>query len=359
MNFFWLLALVGHAVLWIGLVNRGHAYEIPRWLVETITLVCGAALVGIPAWAAWLWGAGGLDSLWTHPVLRGYAAVMAVLAVAATLWRAWLSVHPERRGVLLGAEKRVVDFSDSHGLSIANPVPRLFCRVPGNQVLTLSIEEKHLSIPHLPPACAGLRVAHLSDLHLSGRFGLPMYRDLIDLTNESRPDLIALTGDLIEKDACHAWIADTYARLAAPLGVFYILGNHDKKCGHAETRRLLDAAGLLDASRASTTVEHHGAAIEIVGNELPWFGPPSEFTNPHAPLRLVLAHTPDQFGWAAERNAHLMLAGHNHGGQVRFPPLGAILSPSKHGARYNSGVFRRKGTVMHVTRGAGSLAPFR
>lgn len=346
-------------MLWIGLVNRGHAYQIPRWLVETITIVCGIALVSIPAWGLWVFYSGGLPALRSSQPLSGYGTVMAVLAIAATLWRAWLAVHPERRGVLLGKQTQVVDFKSKYGLSIANPVPRMFCRAPGNEVLTVSVEEKRLSIPSLPPECAGLRVAHLADLHLSGRFGLPMYRDIIDLTNQAQPDLIALTGDLIEKDACHAWIAETYARLQAPLGVFYILGNHDKKCGHAETRRLLDAAGLMDASRAPTTIEHNGATIEIVGNELPWFGPPSEFANPNANMRLVLAHTPDQFSWAVERNAHLMLAGHNHGGQVRFPPLGAVLSPSTHGTRYNSGVFRQRGTVMHVTRGAGSLAPFR
>jgi predicted MPP superfamily phosphohydrolase len=77
------------------------------------------------------------------------------------------------------------------------------------------------------------------------------------------------------------------------------------------------------------------------------------------PLRILLAHGPDQFGWAQQNDFDLMLAGHNHGGQIRLPFLGAILAPSLGGTRYASGVFRRGRSVMHVSRGTGSLTPVR
>ena len=76
-------------------------------------------------------------------------------------------------------------------------------------------------------------------------------------------------------------------------------------------------------------------------------------------LRVVLAHTPDQYAWSRQADADLMLAGHTHGGQVQLPWLGVIASPSLYGSRYACGVFRSGPTVMHVTRGVGGERPVR
>ncbi|MEN0111081.1 MAG: metallophosphoesterase, partial [Planctomycetota bacterium] len=78
-----------------------------------------------------------------------------------------------------------------------------------------------------------------------------------------------------------------------------------------------------------------------------------------ASLRLRLVHTPDRFAAACAAGEHLVLAGHNHGGQVCCPGVGPLLCPSRHGVRYAAGTFRRGGTVMHVGRGTGSLFPLR
>jgi predicted MPP superfamily phosphohydrolase len=76
-------------------------------------------------------------------------------------------------------------------------------------------------------------------------------------------------------------------------------------------------------------------------------------------LRVALVHSPDQFGWAQANDIDLVLAGHLHGGQVCLPLLGPIMSPSLQGVRYAAGVFKAGNTVMHVSRGAGSLTPLR
>jgi len=76
-------------------------------------------------------------------------------------------------------------------------------------------------------------------------------------------------------------------------------------------------------------------------------------------LRIVLAHTPDQFAWARAQNADLMLAGHTHGGQICIPPLGAIFSPTAAGVRYISGIFYAPPTVLHVSRGLSGDIPIR
>ena len=103
----------------------------------------------------------------------------------------------------------------------------------------------------------------------------------------------------------------------------------------------------------------------MAGTETPWFGanprvPPRTFDENGVPIaRILLSHSPDQIPWARRQNFDLMLAGHTHGGQIRFPVLGPIVAPSLFGVRYASGVFHEAPTLMHVSRGVSGLDPIR
>ncbi|MFP6613093.1 MAG: metallophosphoesterase, partial [Pirellulales bacterium] len=103
----------------------------------------------------------------------------------------------------------------------------------------------------------------------------------------------------------------------------------------------------------------------LAGNELPWFPPAADMSTANSRgddsqlLRIVLAHSPDQFVWARQHDADLMLAGHTHGGQIRLPVIGAIVSPSRYGTRYACGAFFEPPTVMHVSRGISGTVPVR
>jgi hypothetical protein len=77
------------------------------------------------------------------------------------------------------------------------------------------------------------------------------------------------------------------------------------------------------------------------------------------PFRIAVAHSPDQFGWARYYDFDLMLAGHTHGGQIRFPLIGPVFSPSHHGVRYAAGTFYQPPTLMHVSRGLSGTRPLR
>jgi predicted MPP superfamily phosphohydrolase len=77
------------------------------------------------------------------------------------------------------------------------------------------------------------------------------------------------------------------------------------------------------------------------------------------PLRIGLAHGPDQLAWAQSLEIDLLLVGHTHGGQIRIPPLGAIFSPTADGVKYVSGVFHLPPTILHVSRGISSQIPLR
>ena len=102
----------------------------------------------------------------------------------------------------------------------------------------------------------------------------------------------------------------------------------------------------------------------MAGNELPWFPPAADLSQapppaPDGPLRIVLAHSPDQIAWAQSADVDLMLAGHTHGGQIRLPLLGPIFVPSRWGVHYASGLFHAAPTTMHVSRGVSAEFPVR
>ncbi len=364
------LGAVGHVILWVMLVNRLHALAINRRVMNLLTALCGLALVSLPvAVATTLWWLAPVEAVGRGSLFWAaawsYVAGCDMLAIVVPIQWLWHAFHPERLGAVVKNDTTVLDLRKSAGSLIAPGIPTWLSRIPGNEVLTVHFQEKHLAIPGLPAACEGLRIVHLTDLHMSGRIAKDYFSTVMDEVSRLQPDLVAVTGDLVEHDRCLDWIPDALGRLHAPGGVYFVLGNHDKK---VRRQRLLDAlaeAGwtYVGGRWLQTTVRD--APLVIAGNELPWYSPAANLADcpPHddagLPLRLLLAHTPDQFGWAQTNNVDLMLAGHNHGGQIRMPFVGAVLAPSLFGTRYASGVFRRNGTVLHVSRGTSSLAVVR
>jgi predicted MPP superfamily phosphohydrolase len=76
-------------------------------------------------------------------------------------------------------------------------------------------------------------------------------------------------------------------------------------------------------------------------------------------FRIGVSHSPDQLPWAKQLGVSLLLCGHTHGGQIRFPWIGPIIAPSKYGSRFASGVFYQSPTLMHVSRGISGVHPIR
>ena len=377
-----LAAFVGHFSLAVWLYNRLHALAGPVWLLKTlerlVLLLAAAVLVVYLG-----------RSLWTGDVAPPTSG--AGLAYAALCWMAAVLVIPlwlvpklrEREpAALLANDTQVIDIAQRLGRRpVQGASARFFAALPGNEIFRLHVHRKTLHLPGLPAELDGLRIAHLSDLHMIGHVTEDFYGEVVDTTNALEPDLICLTGDILEKHGCFPWIPRTLGRLQAPHGKFFILGNHELRLGNvAPLREALTAAGLTDLGSRYETLSINGANVLLAGNELPWFGTSpslpsaergtrnaerdvhsdsSQLRTPRSEFRILLSHTPDQLPWARARGFDLVLAGHNHGGQIRLPWLGALISPSWYGWRYAGGLYHEPPTVLHVSRGIAAKHPIR
>lgn len=363
------LALLGHALAWTAVVNRLHGWAGPRRVVKTLTYLCavGVAFVPLAIVAKWALTPRGEFNLFATDTLVGvYAWGCAALGAVALVVKPWVEYVRHNRSVLVDWKSERVDSAQALGSKpLEGKLARLLDYFPHNEATALSIDRKRLALPRLPEALEGLTIAHLSDLHMTGQIGVDYFCHLVERVNALRPDVIAITGDIVEKRKCWPWLERSLGQLCAPLGVYFVLGNHDAYVDADHTRRLLEDAGLICLSGRWARSHWNGVPVMLGGNELPWMSPAAPLdvlpprSDPPTDFRLALCHTPDQFQWCCRADVDLALAGHTHGGQVQAPVLGVVLSPSLFGARYACGVFRRGDTVLHVSRGIAGATPLR
>jgi predicted MPP superfamily phosphohydrolase len=183
--------------------------------------------------------------------------------------------------------------------------------------------------------------------------------------NASEPDLVLLAGDYVIHGIAGGTfvppedIAPVLAGLEAPLGVFAVLGNHDWWLDGPRVRLALESAGI----RVIDDEAVRPSGFWLVGLGDLWEAPPDipavlEAIDDAAPV-IAFTHNPDVFPQMPPRVA-LTLAGHTHGGQVRFPILGAPVVPSSYGQRYAHGHVVENGRHLFVTSGLGtSIIPAR
>ncbi len=361
-------ALIGHGYLWIAPVNRLHALPGPRWLVDLATLLCVLLFLVLPTAVLFFGTQLDLGNLSGGSWSRGYGLRGYVLLCACWGTAKLLLFNPlERRGrdnrrTLLAATQTSIDLRPHLGdQPLRGFYPRLLGLVPGNQILRLTVDQKKLVIPRLDPQLEGLVIAHLSDFHMTGRVEKRWFDLLTEEVNRREPDLIAITGDIIDSETCWSWLADSLGKLRAKHGVYFIFGNHDFYVDRMQTKQRLTDAGLVYLGGQCVETDC-GAPVQLIGNERPWAPEVADFPKRPAaesPLRIALLHTPDQLDCAIEQGADLALAGHTHDGQIRIPLLGAVACPSRYGTRYAGGVFRHGDTVLHVTRGLSGKTPLR
>jgi len=229
------------------------------------------------------------------------------------------------------------------------------------------------------PAGRRLSICVIADIHAGGpNMGLARVRQVVDASNALGCDLIVLMGDyfathpfVTEVVAGPAW-AGELARLAAPLGVYAIYGNHDWWYDIAGVRKAFKDVRIPAMENEAVLLGPPGRRFWLagLGDQLAhWLGPHNFRGEDDLPGTLaqvttddpviLLAHEPDIFRHVPDR-VSLTLAGHTHGGQIRLPFVPPVWAPSSYGARYAYGHIVERGRHMIVSGGLGcSKVPLR
>ncbi len=365
------LLVLGHIAACIFFINRLHATALPYVLMKFIDVLWYPTLFGVPALLLYCLLIDIPAEIAQQPWLQLLAWLYGGLCLLATLAiaPAWV-----RHLTDSGTTSRLTS-NDTRRIDVAQQLQQrpagnwrtdFASRIPTNQVFELHVEQKTLRMPRLSPALDGLTISHLSDLHFTGQITRPYFELVMEETNALNSDLIVISGDIIDKMACFAWLRGLLGQLRSRYGCFFVLGNHDLRIrNELRLRTELVDNGLIDLGGRWQTIEIHGQPILLAGNELPWFAPAADLKScPRPPrhgrlLRIAVAHSPDQYPWAQSYDFDLLLAGHTHGGQIRFPVIGPVFSPSRFGVKYCAGTFYEDPTLMHVSRGISGTRPLR
>jgi hypothetical protein len=229
------------------------------------------------------------------------------------------------------------------------------------------LQELELEVPGLPPELDGLRIVHLSDFHLGvPSRGSHAVERAVEWAAERRPDLVAITGDLLTHPRGEQRLRRVIDRLPTP--AYAVLGNHDVAISRDPRAR---ASNLVELG-AVTLLRDEGAMVELRGKRV-WVAgvhprlivrggrkvDPSSLSR-EADFRILLCHYPRVFDRVEPGSFELVLAGHMHDGQITVPYPGGKVRLAHPGARYQRGVYRAGAGVMHVSPGLGTtFVPFR
>lgn len=225
----------------------------------------------------------------------------------------------------------------------------------------------------IPSAFTGYKILQVSDLH-NAEFGKNQ-STLIDKTKEIDPDIIFITGDLIDSYSTNIDISVEYIKGIATIApTYFIPGNHESRIeSYKELCDKLTSTGVKILDNKTTIIEKDSSLIGLMGVEDPSFiktqNQNEEFksilTNLskdiNTDFKILLSHRPERLSDYEDTNVDLVFSGHAHGGQFRIPFLGGLLAPNQGFLpKYTSGIYKKNNTSMIVSRGLGnSIFPFR
>ena len=243
----------------------------------------------------------------------------------------------------------------------------------GNTALELN---KHtIESNKIPKAFDGYKIAQVSDLH-NAEIGAEN-EELLAMIEAADPDIIAITGDMIDSRRTNVETALDFAEKAVKLApCYYVNGNHELRVSeYEELKKGLLKLGVVVLENESTKINIKNQEITVIGisdpsleaNEL--WSVEAEVVNNHLGelikaddnYKLVLSHRPEMLEIYCEAGADLVLTGHAHGGQIRLPFVGGVIAPHQgFFPEYDGGLYIKEETNMIVSRGIGnSLFPLR
>jgi len=295
------------------------------------------------------------------PAAKLGAAWLVGAACVGVYWlvdRAHRNAHPERvKGVRYQAPD-VIRIRKAH-----MPIAILRRLGAHNDVYDIEVTRHEVVIDDLPQAFDGYRIAFLTDTHVAPFVRRAFYAALIAQVDAFDPDLILLGGDFVSFRRHIGLMAEV---IAAPLhardGVLAVLGNHDYWSHGDEVKAAMEARGVRFIINDSYVVRRNGAELPVVGVDEIYRGEPDvgrAFANVKFGPCIGVTHHPDAIDILDDRRIDLLVAGHTHGGQIRFPFFGALVVPSVHEGRYAEGFHRVGNVLLYVSRGIGAIPPVR
>lgn len=249
-------------------------------------------------------------------------------------------------------------------------LPLLIWTIWSNTALQLT--EFTIQSPEISEAFDGFRIAQVSDLHNGG-----LAEKVLTKLRSLQPDIIAITGDLIDSRHTDVAAALDFVEQAVVIApCYYVTGNHESRIleEYALLKTGLLALGVTVLENSSVTLERDGETITILGIQDPAFEADywrvmeadvvEKYLNPlsrESGFSILLSHRPEFMDLYAQYSIDLVLSGHVHGGQFRLPVLGGLFGPGQgFFPKYDSGLYEEGNTRMIVSRGIGnSVIPLR
>jgi len=257
-------------------------------------------------------------------------------------------------------------------LLLATIIVAIFLYWQNNSLVITRIIYKNAN---LPTSFDDFTIVHISDLH-NKQFG-ENQKYLMEHIEKINPDIIVVTGDLVDRRTYNLEIAMEFVNNALKVApVYYVSGNHEAWSGKYDVIvKKLEEAGVVVLDDKVVQIEHGEEFINIIGLSDPDFLTSDYLEGTNSTklekalselskvegFKLLLCHRPELMDLYVVNNIDLVFSGHAHGGQIRLPFIGGILAPDQgFFPKYTSGSYSEKNTTMVVSRGLGnSVFPFR
>lgn len=223
----------------------------------------------------------------------------------------------------------------------------------------LFLKDYSISNNKIPSSYSGFKIAHFTDFHYGRTTGLKELETLVKKVNQTKPDLVIFSGDLVDKDYNLkndevTKITEQLKEIDSTYGKYYVTGNHDTTCESyynifegAEFMSLDDTYDLIYSKNNEPILV---AGLNYQSNGL-WINNIIQKYN--GTYKILVMHTPDSFDNIKHYNFDLVLAGHSHNGQIRIPIYGAISTPEG-SKKYYKPYYKIDNTDMYISSGIGT-----
>jgi predicted MPP superfamily phosphohydrolase len=379
------LALAGDARIFLFVANRivfgAHKEEKPplQWLLKAVPpLLLALTLL---FWPLHRWIAALAENSVVERFTPDRFEEIAWSLVLARIGAAWLLIAAsiglywivDRFRMLLRRDRTVAG-TRTHASQVIRlrkahmPIAALRHLGAHNDLYDIEVTRHEVFVDRLPAAFDGYRIAFLTDTHVASFVRRDFYREIVSQTMAFAPDLVLLGGDFVHWEKDIPLLPETILHgLHARDGVYAVLGNHDYWADADGVIAAMTAAGVRFLVNRSIAICRPGSEGEeriwLLGIDEIYRGKPDV----DAAFRAVenrettigVSHHPDIVDRLAGRRLDLLVCGHTHGGQIRFPFFGSVVVPSVHEARYASGFHRAGGVLLYVSRGIGAIPPVR